>query len=89
MTESLREELVNLECVRSNEIMPNCGECIYFNSVSLYPCDNPKIDQILSLITERVKGMENPHLGNIQGDMDRGRAMGFNEAIQAVIKELK
>jgi len=51
----LREKLTQALCINSGDIIPNCNECIYFNSVSEHRCDNHKIDQILALLEKELK----------------------------------
>ena len=61
--EEFREEIESLMCINSGDTIPNCGECIYFNSVSQYPCNNPILDQILeahnAVIKEIFREIEN------------------------------
>ncbi len=46
----LREKVKEFVCINSGDIIPNCNECIYFNSVSEYGCCHPDIDKILALL---------------------------------------
>ena len=84
MTESLREEIIRVQkCLTDIECAVEYSD---------EPCADCRTDQILSLIIKRVKGIENPHipLGYMPTDFEpRVRAESFDEAIQAVIKEIE
>lgn len=75
--DEFREEMKDLVCINSGDIIPDCGGCIYFNSVTEYPCNNPKLNLIIEahkavireIRAELEKTLTDVHsyLGHIKG----------------------
>jgi len=52
----VRKQITEILCPSRN-LFADCGACGYFNSVSEFACNNPKISQILA-IKELAQGLE-------------------------------
>ena len=82
----MREKITEVISSSRNEACNACGEPI--------EADNPETttSQILTLITERIKKIENPHTkhraypGNISESLSHD---GFEECRQAILKEIE
>ena len=86
----LREKLTMKLCVNREDIIPNCNECLHFNSVSEHRCDNPEIDELLTLFPNekeirRVVAEENTLMkralkvieGSLLADEPEDKRLGF------------